>query len=92
MTFLASDDIVETWADAASASRPPLIVLESLLAHLDACGLGDGEAPTIVPIGDGLSNATFALSYDDGRELILRRPPRGRPVPGRSAGWFRNLY
>ena len=75
---IAADDIVRTHAEAAEGAREPLLVLEPLLAFLDANGLGDGEAE-IEPIGDGHSNVTYALRRGDA-ELVVRRPPRG-PLP-----------
>jgi aminoglycoside phosphotransferase (APT) family kinase protein len=73
---LAPDDIVQTHAEAATNARAPLLVLEPLIDFLDAHGL---EAPAeleAMPIGDGHSNVTFALSTG----VVLRRPPRG-PLP-----------
>jgi aminoglycoside phosphotransferase (APT) family kinase protein len=72
---LAPDDIVERHADIGAGAREPLLVLEPLRAFLDSHGLAsDGLAA--VPIGDGHSNVTFALSTG----VVLRRPPRG-PLP-----------
>jgi aminoglycoside phosphotransferase (APT) family kinase protein len=75
---IAPDDIVRTHAEAGANERPPLLVLEPLLAFLDAHGLGDGE-PAISPIGDGHSNATY-LFERGGARFVLRRPPRP-PIP-----------
>jgi aminoglycoside phosphotransferase (APT) family kinase protein len=75
---IAADDIVRTRAEAAGGAREPLLVLEPLLAFLDAHGLGEGE-PEIEPIGDGHSNVTYALRRGEAR-LVVRRPPRG-PLP-----------
>jgi aminoglycoside phosphotransferase (APT) family kinase protein len=75
---LAPDDVVRTPAEAAAQERPPLLVLEPLLAYLDTQDLGDGE-PTIRPIGDGHSNATFLFDRG-GARFVLRRPPRP-PIP-----------
>ena len=75
---IAPDDIVRIRADAAEGAREPLLVLEPLLAFLDAHGLGEGEAE-VEPIGDGHSNVTYALRRA-GAELVVRRPPRG-PLP-----------
>lgn len=71
-------DVVLTAAEAASAERVPLLVLEPLRAFLDARGLGSGELAA-EPIGEGRSNVIFLLRRDD-RELVLRRPPRP-PIP-----------
>ncbi len=57
---IAPDDVVRTRDEAAGHAREPLLVLEPLLAFLDAHGLGAGE-PEIQPIGDGHSNVTYAL-------------------------------
>lgn len=75
---IAPDDIVRTFEEAEGNDRPPLLVLEPLLAFLDAHGLGDGE-PEIGPIGDGHSNATYLFSRG-GARFVLRRPPRP-PIP-----------
>jgi aminoglycoside phosphotransferase (APT) family kinase protein len=75
---IAPDDVVRTRDEAADHAREPLLVLDPLLAFLDAQGLGDGE-PEIEPIGDGHSNVTYALARGHTR-LVVRRPPRG-PLP-----------
>ncbi|HWH93499.1 MAG TPA: phosphotransferase family protein [Baekduia sp.] len=75
---IAPDDIVRTTAEAEGNERPPLLVLEPLLAFLDGHDLGDGE-PTIRPIGDGHSNATYLFDRG-GARFVLRRPPRP-PIP-----------
>jgi aminoglycoside phosphotransferase (APT) family kinase protein len=75
---IAPDDIVATHAEAEALQRPPLLILEPLLAFLDEHGLGTGE-PEITAIGDGRSNATFLFHRGDAR-FVLRRPPRP-PIP-----------
>jgi aminoglycoside phosphotransferase (APT) family kinase protein len=75
---IAPDDIVRTHAEGAANDRPPLLVLDPLLAFLDARGLGEGE-PEIAAIGDGHSNATYLFTRGDVR-FVLRRPPRP-PIP-----------
>jgi aminoglycoside phosphotransferase (APT) family kinase protein len=75
---IAADDIVRTLDEAEANDRPPLLVLDPLLAFLDAQGLGAGE-PSIVPIGDGHSTATY-LFERGGARFVLRRPPRP-PIP-----------
>ena len=75
---IASDDVVRSHAEGALNERPPLVVIEPLLAFLDGLGLGDGE-PEIEPVGDGHSNVTYLVSRG-GAEFVLRRPPRG-PLP-----------
>jgi aminoglycoside phosphotransferase (APT) family kinase protein len=75
---IAEDDIVRTHEEAQANERPPLLVLEPLLSFFDAHGLGDGE-PEVEAIGDGHSNATYAIRRGDA-EFVLRRPPRP-PIP-----------
>ncbi len=75
---IAPDDVVRTHAEAEANERPPLLVLDPLLAFLDEHGLGSGE-PEIAPIGDGHSNATYLFTRGDAR-FVLRRPPRP-PIP-----------
>jgi aminoglycoside phosphotransferase (APT) family kinase protein len=80
-TALAPDDIVATHAAAASHERDPLVVTEPLLAFLVEHGLVPvlaGEL-AVESLGDGHSNVTLLLRCA-GRELVLRRPPRG-PLP-----------
>jgi aminoglycoside phosphotransferase (APT) family kinase protein len=80
VTASAVDDVVETWADAPAAARPPLLVLQPLTQLLEARGIAKGR-PEIEPLGGGLSNATFLLRFGDGRDLVLRRPPRAPGHP-----------
>jgi aminoglycoside phosphotransferase (APT) family kinase protein len=75
---IADDDIVRSHEEGAANERPPLLVLDPLLAFLDQHDLGDGEA-TIRPIGDGHSNATYLFDRG-GARFVLRRPPRP-PIP-----------
>jgi aminoglycoside phosphotransferase (APT) family kinase protein len=74
----APDDIVRTHAEAEANERPPLLVVEPLLAFLDAHGLGSGDAE-IEPLGEGHSNVTYLVRRGD-RDLVVRRPPRP-PLP-----------
>ena len=74
----APDDIVRSHAEAHGNERPPLLVVDPLLAFLDAHDLGSGDAE-IVPVGDGHSNVTYLARRGD-RELVVRRPPRP-PLP-----------
>jgi aminoglycoside phosphotransferase (APT) family kinase protein len=78
---LAPDDIIRRHGDAAEGARPPLVVIEPLAEMLAAHGLGDGDPAelSVEPVGEGHSNVTLAVS-SAGREVILRRPPRG-PLP-----------
>jgi aminoglycoside phosphotransferase (APT) family kinase protein len=75
---IADDDIVRSHEEGAANGRVPLLVLDPLLAFLDEHDLGDGE-PTIRPIGDGHSNATYLFDRG-GARFVLRRPPRP-PIP-----------
>lgn len=75
---IAPDDIVQTPADAEVNSRPPLLVLEPLLAFLDAHGIGEGPI-NATPIGEGHSNVTYLIERGD-TQVVLRRPPRP-PLP-----------
>jgi aminoglycoside phosphotransferase (APT) family kinase protein len=75
---IAADDIVRTHDEGAANERQPLLVLDPLLAFLDAHDLGSGE-PTIRAIGDGHSNATYLFDRG-GARFVLRRPPRP-PIP-----------
>jgi len=77
-TQVAADDVVRTHAEGAANGREPLLVLDPLLAFLDAHGLGSGEVE-VAPVGEGHSNVTYALRRD-GTHVVLRRPPRG-PLP-----------
>ena len=72
----APDDIVRTFAEARRNDREPLLVIEPLLAFLEARGLAAPPDLGASPIGDGHSNVTYALSTG----MVLRRPPRG-PLP-----------
>jgi aminoglycoside phosphotransferase (APT) family kinase protein len=79
MSVLANDDVAWSWAEAQDSDREPLLVLEPLISFLSDLGIAAG-IPRVEPLGDGLSNATFGLSFEGGPELVLRRPPRG-PLP-----------
>jgi len=74
-------DVVERWEQAGGSSLPPLVVREPLGRWLAAHGFG-GDPGGIVAIGDGLSNATFALRRSDAPDLVLRRPPQPPLPPG----------
>lgn len=92
---IAPDDIVQTAADARANSRPPLLVVEPLVAFLDEHGLGEGEL-VVTPIGDGHSNVTYLIERQ-GTEMVLRRPPRPPLPPSahdvlREARLLRALY
>ena len=74
----APDDVVATHAEAARNDRPPLLVVEPLLAFLDERGLGSGPLEA-EPVGDGHSNVTYLVRRGDA-EVVVRRPPRP-PLP-----------
>jgi aminoglycoside phosphotransferase (APT) family kinase protein len=78
VTGLAADDVVATHEEAAANDREPLLVLEPLVAFLDAHGLGSGPAE-VAPVGEGHSNVTFRVTRGDAT-VVVRRPPRG-PLP-----------
>ena len=73
---LAPDDVVRTHAEGAANSREPLLVLDPLIEFLDASGLAAPSDLDALPVGEGHSCVTFALSTG----IVLRRPPRG-PLP-----------
>jgi aminoglycoside phosphotransferase (APT) family kinase protein len=73
---IAPDDIVETYAEAEGNEREPLLVLEPLREFLTERGLPAPEDLGAIPVGEGHSNVTYALSTN----VVLRRPPRG-PLP-----------
>ncbi len=78
----ASSAIVDTHAEAAELELAPLLVREPLAAFLDAHGLATAPAGTPLeaePVGEGHSNVTFLIRRD-GKEVVLRRPPRP-PLP-----------
>jgi aminoglycoside phosphotransferase (APT) family kinase protein len=75
----AEADIVETCAEAAGLSRPPLLVLAGVRDFLDAHGLGSG-ALAVSRIGTG-GGSNFSFLLERGPErFVLRRPPRP-PLP-----------
>jgi len=71
-------EIVDTAEEAAEQELAPLIVREPLEAYLDANDLGSGPIDA-QRIGEGHSNITYLIDRD-GRQLVLRRPPRP-PLP-----------
>jgi len=73
---LAPDDVVRTHAEGSANERQPLLVLDPLIEFLGDSELDAPPDLSVVPIGDGHSNVTFALSTG----VVLRRPPRG-PLP-----------
>jgi aminoglycoside phosphotransferase (APT) family kinase protein len=70
--------IVDTPEEAAALELPPLLVRRPLEAYLDDHGLGSGPVEA-EPVGEGHSNITYLIRRD-GREWVLRRPPRP-PLP-----------
>ncbi|MDW5596548.1 phosphotransferase family protein [Conexibacter stalactiti] len=79
---LAADDVAATWAHAGGPGRrPPLVVLDTLAAFLDAHAIGEpGALLRIAPLGDGHSNVTLTVQRGATR-VVLRRPPRGELPP-----------
>jgi aminoglycoside phosphotransferase (APT) family kinase protein len=75
---MATQDLVDTPAQAADLELPPLIVREPLEEFLDEHGLGSGRVEA-ERIGEGHSNVTFLVRRGDER-MVLRRPPRP-PLP-----------
>lgn len=75
---IAPDDVVATHEEGARNRRPPLLVVEPLLAFLDEHGLGEGPLEA-APVGEGHSNVTYLVRRGD-VEVVLRRPPRP-PLP-----------
>ena len=73
---LAPDDVVRTHDEGAANAREPLVVLEPLAEFLASSGLSAPSGLDAVPIGEGHSCVTLALSTG----VVLRRPPRG-PLP-----------
>lgn len=71
-------EVAATRADADALTRPPLLVLESLVDYLDEKRLGSGPIAW-QRIGDGQSNITYLLRRGDDR-FVLRRGPRP-PLP-----------
>jgi len=70
--------IVDTHEEAARLDLAPLLVRRPLEKLLDAHGLGSGVVEA-EPVGEGHSNVTYLIRRE-GREWVLRRPPRG-PLP-----------
>lgn len=71
-------EIVDTPQEAAAQELAPLIVRGPLEAYLESQGLAGGSIEA-ERIGEGHSNITYLLR-SDGRDLVLRRPPRP-PLP-----------
>ncbi len=72
-------DVVQTASEAASLSRPPLLIIERVAGFLDDYGLGSG--PVVASrVGEG-GGSNFSFLLERGRErYVLRRPPRP-PLP-----------
>ena len=67
---IAPDDIVRTREEAAGNAREPLVVLQPLIAFLDAEGIAPGAGdPELAPIGEGHSNVTYEIRRGDDRSM-----------------------
>lgn len=75
----SAQDIVATPEEAAALDLPPLIVTESLEAHLAERMPGAVRGVELERIGEGHSNITYLVRRGDER-FVLRRPPRP-PLP-----------
>lgn len=82
----AGADYAQTAAEAAALERPPLVIVEPLVAFLDAHGLGSGPLRCRTIVG-GNSNFVCELRRD-GLHAVLRRPPRP-PLPPRAHDMLR---
>ena len=71
-------EVVTTPEEALALSRPPLLVLDTVTAFLDAHGLGRGPVAW-ERIGDGQSNITYRIRRG-AETFVLRRGPRP-PLP-----------
>jgi aminoglycoside phosphotransferase (APT) family kinase protein len=76
---IAPDDVVRTHDEGAANERPPLLVIEPLLAYLDEHGVGSGDTLDVRPVGEGHSNVTYLVRRGDA-DVVVRRPPRP-PLP-----------
>lgn len=68
-------DLIEVRADERFDTRQ----LVDWLSTVE--GLPDGE-PNVAQFGGGKANLTYLLTFPDGSELVLRRPPLGPVAPG----------
>ncbi|NLA65490.1 MAG: phosphotransferase family protein [Leucobacter sp.] len=71
-------EVVATASDAEGLDKPPLLVLDRVLAYFDQIGFGSGPLAW-QRIGDGQSNITYLIERG-GRQAVLRRGPRP-PLP-----------
>ncbi|MFJ5280898.1 phosphotransferase family protein [Streptomyces parvulus] len=69
---------VSGWAAARHLERPPLLVVDTVTAFLDAHGVGHGPIAW-QRIGGGQSNVTYLIERG-GDHVVLRRGPRP-PLP-----------
>lgn len=74
-------------AEPAEAATPAEPVEAVDAGRLSDWLRGRGELPPgepdvqVRPLGEGHSNLTFAVEFPDGRQVVLRRPPRGPLLP-----------
>ncbi|MEU6626005.1 phosphotransferase family protein [Streptomyces litmocidini] len=71
-------EVVADREDARHLDSPPLLVLDTVTAFLDAHGIGHGPLAW-QRIGDGHSNITYLIERGD-ESVVLRRGPRP-PLP-----------
>ncbi|MGW1298028.1 phosphotransferase family protein [Streptomyces sp. NPDC002533] len=71
-------EVVESWDRAGHLESPPLLVVDTVSAFLDAQEIGHGPL-TWQRIGDGHSNVTYLIGRG-GDVIVLRRGPRP-PLP-----------
>ena len=65
--------------DVRPDERFDVVRLTEWLRSID--GLPDGP-PQVSQFGGGKANLTYLLTFPDGQELVLRRPPLGTVAPG----------
>ncbi|GGQ59059.1 phosphotransferase family protein [Streptomyces flaveolus] len=71
-------EVVAAWDVARHLESPPLLVVDTVTAFLDAHGVGHGPIAW-QRIGDGQSNVTYLIERG-GDHVVLRRGPRP-PLP-----------
>ncbi|MCI0678484.1 MAG: phosphotransferase family protein, partial [Actinobacteria bacterium] len=69
------DDLIPVRADEA-------FDIEAVTGWLSGNALLSSRTPMVSQFGGGKANLTYLLSFDDGSELVLRRPPLGPVAEG----------